>query len=221
MLIIFDLDDTLVDTSGTLTPSQLKCSLEAMIEEGLLIKNFNDALLYLYKIDKHAGSAKETIKFFLKSYCDDISFFETGINKIYHDLPEDFNILPLPDAKNILETLRKQHHLAIVSSGKEKFQFLKLKKAGIEPSIFTKIVVTPNAEKKPHYKNLLEEFKINSNQSLVCGDKVLVDLLPAKELGIHTVHMLWGRGKNQTTGKQWADYTINELPEILKIIEEL
>lgn len=220
MLIIFDLDDTLVDTSGTLTPVQLKKALWQMKQEGLVIHNFTKELNRLYELDQKSPSARDTIKNFLKGKDLNKKFFSIGIQTVYYDFSKDLTISALAHAKKVLKVLFKKHQLAIVSSGKKEIQILKLEKAGIEPSLFSRIEVTPTTEKKPLYKRILEETTFCTKDILICGDKVQVDLVPAKELGFTTVHILSGRGKRQT-GKQWVDYTIHKLPELLNIVEGL
>jgi len=90
-----------------------------------------------------------------------------------------------------------------------------LKKAGIEPSLFSNILIPEDCIKRPAYEALRKQFL--NRPVIVCGDRVSMDLLPAYELGFTTVHMRWGRGLlNQT--EPWIDYSISDLRELKDIV---
>ena len=57
------------------------------------------------------------------------------------------------------------HRLAIVTGGRKAYQLEKLEKAGLEPSIFCKINVAEDCQKKPSYEALAEEFLIGSTRA--------------------------------------------------------
>ena len=80
--------------------------------------------------------------------------------------------------------------------GKPHQQLFKMKNAGIDSTIFSKIVISEREDKKSSYKEVLEELNMPSDRTIVCGDRIKRDLTPAKELGCKTVHMHWGRGLN-------------------------
>ena len=65
MLIIFDLDDTLIDTSGCITFHKLEDALEAMCSAGLILSDFSDSLELLRRLDSTSESAKEALSEFL------------------------------------------------------------------------------------------------------------------------------------------------------------
>ena len=71
-LLIFDLDDTLIDTFSTFSPSRLSDSLQTMIDYGLKIDSPSEALKRLIEIDSKSSSVKETIK----NFVTEISAFE-------------------------------------------------------------------------------------------------------------------------------------------------
>ncbi|MFA6501655.1 MAG: hypothetical protein WCT85_02590, partial [Parachlamydiales bacterium] len=67
MLIIFDLDDTLIDTTNSITPFVLKKTLQSLIEHGLKVDNEDASYKKLLEIDKNSSGSKETVKSFLNS----------------------------------------------------------------------------------------------------------------------------------------------------------
>jgi FMN phosphatase YigB (HAD superfamily) len=113
------------------------------------------------------------------------------------------------------------HRLAVVTIGREELQHFKLKKAGFFLDLFSKIVVTTERNKKIHYKSLLEEYGDAPCETIVVGDRIEVDLRPAKELGCSTVRMMRGRGAYEEQKDKVVDYTIYDLRELPEIIEKV
>ncbi len=220
MLIIFDLDDTLIDTTGSITPLKLEYALTQMVEAGLETE-FGESLEILKRLDGAAESASQTIKEFLEIIDADIKYFDIGLEAVYSDLPADFTVFTLDQAPEVLEGLRSFHQLALVTIGKTDQQLLKLKNAGIDSTIFSKIIISEDRDKKPYYKKILDEFRFAPSQTVVCGDRIKRDLSPAKELGCVTVHMQWGRGLTLQHSPQDADFAIKKLIQLKEIVTNL
>ena len=220
MLIIFDLDDTLIDSSGSIIPVKLKAALQAMAKAGLKVSSIDNAFRTLMDINANSPNGQETLRTFLDSIRADGRFLGVGV-KEYYSVPETpFSVSPLPQTIETLKELQGNHNLVIVSTGDEKQQRLKLKKANIDSALFHTIIVCEGYNKKAHYKNLMKEFNCNPREVLVCGDKFETDLLPAKELGMGTVHILWGRSSGMPIKGAGPDYSIRSLPELKRIVNE-
>jgi FMN phosphatase YigB (HAD superfamily) len=217
LLIIFDLDDTLIDTSGSVTPFKMKECLKCLISAGLCVEDFEKAYADLLALNGQCAKSKETLVRFVSQFGRDAAFAERAIKELFTPLPSDFQIPTTPHAKEILEYFRESHTLAIVTGGHPPFQMEKLKKAGIDTSIFSKIAIPEDSIKKPFYEGLLKEFSLSPHQVFVCGDRVAMDLVPAYELGFKTVHMKWGRGTKIETEK-WIHHSISDLSELKGII---
>lgn len=218
MLIIFDLDDTLIDTSGSIIPFKLEDAFFKMVEKGLQIKNQKKELLFLKNLDKKSLSTKETLKKFLKRHCQE-KFLKLGVEEVYSDI-DKIKILQKKGASKILSELKILHKLALVTVGKENIQIKKLKKAGIDCSFFSIIEVLEERDKKPSYKKILKKLKIHPEKVWVCGDRINLDLKPAKLLKCNTIHMKFGRGLNSRDEENIVDHEIHELKEIKKIISK-
>ncbi len=218
MLIIFDLDDTLIDTSGALIPIKLRAALQAMIKAGLKVNSEERALAILLEIDSSSPNGKETLAQFLDGIRADFRFLEAGAKEYYGAGGSDFTICALPGAQETLAKLHENHHLVLISSGDPQQQQLKMKKANINAKLFQKIIICDGYNKKTHYRQIMAEFKCQPIDSIVCGDKFETDLLPAKELGMTTVQILWGRALRLPVKGEGPDYRIRYLPELLKIV---
>ncbi len=226
MLIIFDLDDTLVDTSICITPRKLEEALQAMIREGLTVDNFDSALRSLLEFDAAPGaSSPSALEAFLSQHGYSKIFLPVGLAKLREELSPDHEpALAVPHAFEMLHAVKNRHNLAIVTMGSPSLQYSKLKKAGIDPAFFSKIVIIEEKNKKPSYQAIIEEARLPSQEVVVCGDRVAVDLVPAKELCCHTVHMARGRGRalrESALSSGIADYAIEDWQDFPTLIERI
>lgn len=221
MLIIFDLDDTLVDTSGCITPVKLEHALSKMVDAGLTVGRYEEALETLKRLDRATSSAAETLEEFIELIDADKKYLTIGVQEVYGEIPSDLPIFPLDQVCEILNELSEFHELALVSKGKPEQQLFKLKSAGIDSTIFSKIKLSEEDDKKPHYRIILEELGFAPRQTLVCGDRVTRDLAPAKELGCFTVQMQWGRGLAEAAKSKEVDFVIKKMSQIKEVIKQL
>ena len=222
MLIIFDLDDTLIDTWNTSILPKLKIAFQEMMKAGLKIENEEKSLKRLIDINNYADNGKTTIETFLKELgCNNSLIFDVGYEAYYGGPLLDIIRPPLPHALEVLHTLHQNHTLILITHGEEKTQYDKIQKAKINPHLFLKTIVTLNYDKSESYQQILHEFDFKPQDILVIGDKHKTDLLPAKALGMKTVHMKWGKGKILVPKQDEVNYIISDLQELLKIVEEL
>jgi putative hydrolase of the HAD superfamily len=221
LLIIFDLDDTLIDTTGCITPIKLEDALTRMVEAGLELTSFSEALEMLRRLDNTSHSAAHTLREFIEINHLEKKYLEIGLKEVYDTLPSEVPDFTRDKALEVLLELREMHEIALVTNGKSDQQLWKLKKAGIDSTIFSKLIVNEDGSKKPHYRAVAEELGFASTEVVVCGDRIATDLIPARELGFKTVHVRWGRGLNSVGMRNEADYTIVELVELLEIINSL
>ncbi len=226
MLIIFDLDDTLIDTTGSIFPLQLQKTLVKMQKEGLPIEDFSwewERFIYLNSISQ---SGEEALKKFLEPWGvrAEERIYEEGLKTLYGPLDEKAKISLMEGAQNLLYLLKEQQHqLAVVTIGKPEIQHNKMKKSGLDSSLFSTILVVEEGGKKEAYQHISSSFLVNAENVLVCGDRIMKDLAPAKELGLWTVHFRAGRKETLPIEQQkmYVDFFIENLADIEKIIEDL
>ncbi|MBS3116998.1 HAD family hydrolase [Candidatus Woesearchaeota archaeon] len=221
MLIIFDLDDTLIDTFGCSQPVKFRLALKKMIQAGLKVTSFDAAFQQLMEINKTTTNGKETLRRFLNPCHSSENIYALGVNTYYGGKQFNFPVHALEGALDLLTYLRDQHHdLVLITSGVKEEQYGKMKKAKIDPSVFRKIILTGDYNKKKEYLIIQKDLAYPPHEIIVCGDKFKTDLLPAKELGMKTVHVLWGRGKVDFPSPGEVDYSITKLRELKKIIAD-
>jgi putative hydrolase of the HAD superfamily len=222
LLIVFDLDDTLVRTSECITPILLERCLLRMVNKGFEVTDSHQALVDLKRINKESANIGEALEKFLNIKQQSPDFIAVAQEEV-HNFILDMPIFPLESAIEILYALKKRKHiLCLVTIGKEILQRQKLEKAGIDPILFSKIIVSEDKNKQPHYEKLLAEFNYSPSQVLVCGDRVSIDLEPAIRLDCKTVHILSGRGLSakERASQAKVTYRISSLIE-LDDLEEL
>jgi len=217
LLIIFDLDDTLIDTTGSLSPFFLRRAFIRMKEKGLKEEDENKLL----ELNQTSPSSTAALKIFLKQIGADPSFFEIGAEALSESLPDDLQVNSLEGAHTLLSELSQSHRLALVTFGEEKRQKQKWEKAGIDSRLFCKIVFSKQENKEFIYKKLLEELHLPPNQCIVVGDRPKGDLSGAKKLGMWTIHMKWGRGIYAETDSAWVDFEVQRLLEIKDKVQEI
>lgn len=216
------MDDTLIDTSGCITEVQLERALQNMITAGLTVSDETEALALLRRLDKTGGCARSSLSEFLELMEADKHFYEIGEKTIYEDFPSDITVLPLDDVLDVLTELKYNHQLALVTVGKKELQLKKMEKAGIDSSIFSKIIVSEDRNKKPHYQAIIGDLGFTPQETVVCGDRVAIDLTPAKELGCRTIHMRWGRGLSMMSPpKNDIDFSVTTFKQVKDVITRL
>ena len=117
MLIIFDLDDTLIDTSGSITPQILENAIHAMQKGGLRLADPKEALKRFLHINKGHITSDDSLKEFIKlTKAPDICY-DLGRKEIYESPSLPKIILPVEGAVELLEELADAHTLALVTKG--------------------------------------------------------------------------------------------------------
>ncbi len=213
-MIIFDLDDTLIDTTASVRGKKLKDAFDRMCKHGLAVAPA--AVMRLLAIDTISPSVQESLTLFLDEVGGNEELLEIAKREYYENISDEIPIKAMESAKEILEELGKVRTIALVSTGIEEQQLSKLERSGLGIDLFHHIQIIPSRVKMPVYEALLKE--IGAMKAYVCGDKIDVDLAPAKELGCTTIHMRHGRSVAGGVSPDIVDHTISELSELKNIL---
>jgi len=212
LLIIFDLDDTILDTSGTIIPSRLR-DAHAMVAEG----EFEQML----RLNETAPSSKHSLIEFIEINDLEPKLLPKMRKVMNKATCDDVTILPFEHAFETLRVLAKDFSLALVTAGSDQLQNEKINQTKMPRELFSKIMICEDGSKEGCYASILNEFDIDPSLVIVCGDRVKSDLVPAKNLGMHTVHILQGRGRHNERPEGAVDFTIRHLREICPIAEQI
>ncbi|MEM8628540.1 MAG: HAD family hydrolase [Chlamydiota bacterium] len=220
MWLLFDLDDTLIDTSGSIAPFRLERALDYLLRTSTLNHSPSRLLSELLHIHHAAPSSREALIQFSQKYSFSKSALFKAVDLVYKaPLQEEIPVRTLPRVLALLKRI-SSHSLCLVSQGDETIQRQKLKKAGIEPQLFYKISVKDPCDKGEMYQEIFLDLPIRQGEVVVIGDRVQTDLFPAKQLGFWTVHMQWGRGA-LSPGSSCVDFQIQRPWQLLSILKQI
>jgi len=219
LLIIFDLDDTLIDTSGGISPFQIRRTFFKLLEHGLEVDDPNEELKKILYLQNQTKKSIQVLESFLDSVSATKYFYELVNGEMATLLPDSFEVRCYKGVKEILESLSKKVPICLVTRGQEVYQRQKIQKAGIDSAIFSKIIVTREKNKKIHYKKLMSSF--DTSRLIVCGDHIDVDLVPAKELGGITICVEESNRPLDETLLKFLDYRVKHFFQVESIIEKL
>ncbi|MBM3195824.1 MAG: HAD family hydrolase [Chlamydiae bacterium] len=219
MLVLFDLDDTLIETTSSIVEPRLDRALDEMMQQGLKLEDREEALEVLERLNRTGSSSLEAIKEFLHLYGADPDLVQTADEAIRD--PEFRDLVPQTvfGSEKVLYDLKSLANLILVTKGEENFQLAKMKKSGLPYTLFSKIEVTLSS-KKGCYENILKEFKVPPNRVIVVADRIDVDLVPAKELGMITVLFRAARNRFSILPDLCVDYVIEDMAQLYPIVEE-
>lgn len=223
-IIIFDLDDTLIDTSKFIIPPVLikihKFLLswdinisykEFMKERRYFLKNFpnKNFFSYLFSLNKNKWMNSNLKHKIIKETED----------KFYNSFIKSKTKL-LKDSRGILNNLNKKYILYMVTYGNTRIQQKKIKQVKIT-DFFKKIYIINNKgkkNKKDIFKLIKKQHDVHPGQILCVGDRLDKEIFYANTLKFATCYLKYGEhrhyvGKNN---KEKPDFTINHLNEIIK-----
>jgi HAD superfamily hydrolase (TIGR01549 family) len=75
-----------------------------------------------------------------------------------------------------------------------------------------------------YFENILKALNINASDSIMVGDRIDKDIIPAKQIGMkYTIRIKTGIHKNQASRypDEFPNYEINEIKELIEIIEKI
>lgn len=218
--IAFDLDDTLLDTSGLLVPAAAKTACEAMIAAGLQC----DLQTCLSEREVLAAQLSHTDIFHqiaTKHGC-------TQPGKAVHDALEAFYnpVVPptlplLPEALNNLESLKENYSLYLVTMGSYKTQAQKVRSLGIE-KYFEKVFILNGfigERKQTAFQKILTSKNIKPTELLSVGNRLSSEIRDAKILGSETCYFAYGEhvGEKPQVAEDHPDYTIYHHEELIRV----
>ena len=126
----------------------------------------------------------------------------------------------MPHAREILEYLKPQYRLYILSNGFAELQARKMQSAGIG-DYFDGVVLSEDiGVNKPHreiFEHALRVANVTADRALMIGDNYEVDIKGAKGVGVDQVYYNPTK-KDLDQGDLSPTYTINSLLELKEIV---
>ena len=188
--IIFDLDDTLYDCSGTLVLKSRK--LAAKIISKAIKCSETEALKLQLVLEDRLGPKADIFHEIANQYNLPEDFCEEISNTINTLEVEGATLFPGTMA-SIDELKRTGYKLFLVTFGNREIQEKKIKVLDLE-SAFDEIIITENPlGKEKCFKEILAKYGLEPEQVLCVGDKIKDEIEVGKRLGMSTALMKHGR----------------------------
>lgn len=198
--LFFDLDHTLWDFNLNSRETLLEIYNEIELQ-GLGVYSFdafyhkyieiNDALWNLYRKDEISKQDLRSTRFYqalLFFGVDDVVLAERIGDAYIKRCPVKVNLLS--GCIEVLDYLNKRYQLHIITNGFEEVQHLKIKASNLD-QYFQNVITSEQAGvRKPHsdiFTHALNNAGALAHESVMIGDSLEVDCVPAENLGIQSV----------------------------------
>ena len=188
--IIFDLDDTLYDCSGTLVLKRKK--LAAKIISKAIKCSEAEALKLQLELEGRLGPRADIAREIASLYNLPEEFCKEVTNTV-NTLKVEGAILFSDTMDSINELKKNGYKLFLVTFGNREMQKKKIKDLGLERA-FDEIIITENPRgKEKCFKEILTKYDLEPEQVLCVGDKIKDEIEVGKRLGMSTALMKHGR----------------------------
>lgn len=216
--VIFDLDDTLLDTSGVLIPLAARRAMEAMGATSETLPEWLARRSEILRLNPRANLWLELAR-------GDTSRAELGRDTFLKfplsAIPKE-TLRLTPGAKEILEWTSQRATLHMVTSGDESTQLQKIENLGIG-HYFESVNVASGSSKAPLFLKIHERFSDRNTQDFISvGNRVDTDLGPAKVLGWKTAWIRYGEHATLTPQNtlEIPDFEVASLKDLMAIWKE-
>lgn len=189
--LIFDLDDTLMDTFGQLVPeahrqaclSMQKAGLDVSLEHLMQKRN---ALLKAYprgEVNRLLANAFD---------CDDEAVIQAGMAAYFN--PRFERLEPFPGVREMLLQLQQDYTLFLLTSGIPEAQRRKVSALQFEP-YFRELLYAPLHEDRAKYRaieDLVQRHDYAFCETVVIGDRINNEIVAGNQLGCYTIWIQQG-----------------------------
>lgn len=222
--IIFDLDDTLIDTFASLI---VPLEYEAAKKMVLLDNKLNDhaylasTILELRKKDpSNIEKLLEKQLFVKPEALAKRSSVIDNLQKIKFD-----KLIINPEVKRLLQELKSKNQLRLflVTEGDALFQNRKINHLGIGELFSEVSIIASDDNKESVIKSLMKSHGLDSNQLLVIGNRLDKEIIAGNKLGIRTVWIKHGEGSNPSSENQngTPDYILDNILQAETLLDNI
>ncbi len=223
--VIFDLDDTLFDCTGSLVEASRRRAAESLVKAGLPM-SVEEAFSLQRELAEIHGPHFLVFDEIGRRYNLDADALEAAY-KAYNSDEVGDDITPFPDVVPTLQMLRRQGILCfLLTVGPHRRQQAKIRKLGLADR-FDDVLVSDldrGALMSECVRYLLNKYRLSPAEVLIVGDRPGEEIRIGNELGMVTAQILRGRFSVAEPRDQFEvpHYRINHLfqvPAILRLAE--
>lgn len=220
--IIFDLDDTLYDCTGSLLEASRKRAARAMVNAGLPCTE-EEAYLLQKKLSEMHGPHCPVFNEISNKFNMGHELVRSALKAYNSNEVTDIQLFP-----DVVPTLKKltqeKYKLFLLTTGIYERQYKKIELLNLKP-YFDEIIINDQEVgllMEDSFEAIVRKYSLSPQNVVVVGDRVRGELRIAKSKGMVTVQMLHGRFKDETAydSSNKPDYKIKrffQLPTLLKL----
>jgi putative hydrolase of the HAD superfamily len=193
-LLIFDLDDTLLDTSGLFFDIKARFFLRLQLrgyKAQDIVRTFDEIdakniLRYGYVSERSLVTMRETME---SLYWNSGRHFKRGdLETLVRIVSPCLSQAPslLPGAKRLLAWCHKHYRLALLTRGSLSLQSVKVASHRLG-GYFDVVRVVPHKDRKV-FEDILRLHKCKPENALSVGDSPRFDILPAMDAGMNAIY---------------------------------
>lgn len=221
--IVFDLDDTLLDTYRQLIPQATREACQAMIASGLKAE-VESCVLSRSRFSRIQSRQSFfdylTSEFGVLDGVDAGSVVRAGYTA-FHDREVESDIALFPGARDLIKDLRGRYGVHLVTAGHRPTQESKIRILDLDAAFDSISHIDPSRgeKKKTAFSRIMERSGARPDQHLSVGNRLDTDIADAKELGWRTCWVRYGEYAEWTPASEleMADW---EIPQIKELIRE-
>ncbi len=218
--VVFDLDDTLYDCTGTLIEASRRRAANSLVADGLPLGE-KEALELQKNLAEEYGPTFLVFNEIARRYKIGEDALDRAFRAYNSDEVED--IEPFADVLPTLNSLRTQGIATVLlTSGLHKRQSTKIRLLGLEDA-FDEIVIN-DIERgvllSECLRYVLQKYRLRPEEMLVVGDRPQEEIRVGNDLGATTVQMLHGRfsGFEPRDSREVPDYRVTRLSQLPTLI---
>jgi len=213
--VIFDMDNTLFDfvEAKLIACAAVIAFVQVPVEPVVLLKYFLRPI--------HGFESHKNIRDFLhdNNCFSDATFIQCCA---IYDEEKIAAIKPYPHVAETLSALRARGlKLGVVTDAHNGNALKRLKKAGLEKFFDAVITMDMHGKAKPSPEPFLlsmSKLGVNASETMLVGDSIRRDILPAKALGMFTVHAAYGDRNFHEGERDGADCVIHGIEEVIGVV---
>jgi putative hydrolase of the HAD superfamily len=226
--IIFDLDNTLYDFMGAKNQA-IRAAVDAMIDAGLRLPH-EEAYRRIYGIyDRKGIEYQRVFNVFLQEVHGAVDDRMLAAAVVAYRRSRDGTLVLYPHALLTLNRLLKDGYgLAVLSDAPRFEAWIRLCMLQLHHVFDVVLTFDDTGHRKPRPEPFclaLERLGVAAHEAVMVGDWPARDIAGAGELGIHTVYARYGDTYDSSDrlpeARPEADYTIDDLQELLDVLDRL
>lgn len=215
--IAFDLDDTLLDTSGLLAPQATVQAFELMIKRGLKLSTAQ-CEAFRQQLVKTMSHREVFEKLAAKYGTDETRTALPQITSTFYEPTVPTQLPLIEGARQNIDYLKAKYTLYLVTAGAEKSQLEKVKALGVL-SDFKKVYVVnslTNQRKYDVFSDIIKDMSIKNEELLCIGNSLLSEIHDALSIGAKACYFEFGEARGSLAElSRKPDYHITQHSQLI------